>query len=198
MYTKIGEKLLAVASAVEGGVGVYFPSYSVMNGVLSDARDALVDREVLCESPGLSNQEAEGLMAAFRVAHKPILFAVQGGRFSEGEDFSGDLMDASVVVGLSLPPPSPTMYSEYIYLKKSGIKDSYLLLSMLPALRKAVQSAGRHLRTPEKKGLIFLLDSRFDTETVLNLMPSWIKRDMVKGDFTPQEIHNLVLAFGLT
>jgi DNA excision repair protein ERCC-2 len=197
MYSKIREKLLAVASAVKGGVGVYFASYSVMDAVLSDVGDTLVERDVLCESPGLSNQGAEELMAAFRVAHRPILFAVQGGRFSEGEDFSGDLMDASVVVGLSLPPPSPTMYAEYIYLKRNGIRDSYLLLSMLPALRKAFQSAGRHLRTPDKKGLVFLLDSRFNTETVLNLMPSWLKQDLVKGDFTPNQIQDLVSVFGL-
>ncbi len=197
MYSKIREKLLSVASAVRGGVGVYFPSYSVMDPILSDARDMLVARKVICESPGLSNQEAEELMVAYRAAHRPILFAVQGGRFSEGEDFAGDLMDASVVVGLSLPPPSPTMYAEYIYLKKTGIRDSYLLLSLLPALRKAVQSAGRHLRTPDKKGLVFLLDSRFDTETVLNLMPSWLKQDMVKGDFSPDQIQDLVSGFGL-
>ena len=197
-YSKIKGKVLAIASAVKGGVGVYFSSYSVMDPILSMARDTLGDRELICESRGLSNQEADELMIAFRAAHRPILFAVQGGRFSEGEDFRGDLMDASVVVGLSLPPPSPTLYAEYLYLKKNGVEDSYLMLSLLPALRKAFQSAGRHLRTPDKKGLVFLLDSRFNTETVLDLMPSWLEQDVVKGDFTPNQIHDIVSVFGLT
>ena len=198
MYHKIKGKLLAIASAVKGGVGVFFPSYSVMDSILSEARNAFGEREVICESRGLSNQEADELMIVFKTAHRPILLAVQGGRFSEGEDFRGDLMDASVVVGLSLPPPSPTMFAEYIYLKKNGVRDSYLLLSLLPALRKAFQSAGRHLRTPNKKGLVFLLDSRFNTETVLDLVPYWLKQDIVKGDFTPDQIHDLIATFGLT
>ncbi len=197
MYSKIHRKLLAIASTVRGGIGVYFSSYSVMDSVMSHAGETLGERVPIYESRGLSNQEADDLMTAFRAAHRPILFAVQGGRFSEGEDFRGDLMDASVIVGLSLPPPSPTMYAEYLYLKRNGVRDSYLILSLLPALRKAFQSAGRHLRTPNKRGLVFLLDSRFNTEIVFDLMPSWLKQDMVKGDFTTDQIRDFISVFGL-
>ena len=126
---------------------------------------------------------------------RSVLFAVQGGRFSEGEDFRGDTMDATVVIGLSLPPPTPMLYAEYACLKKTGEPDSFLMLSRLPALRKAFQAAGRHIRNPGKRGLVFLLDQRFDATVVRELMPSWLSEDVVSGDFATHEIEALVSDF---
>ncbi len=68
-------------------------------------------------------------------------------------------MGAVFVVGLSLPPPTPMLYAEYACLKMSGEPDSFLMLSRLPALRKAFQAAGRHVRRPGKRALVFLLES---------------------------------------
>ena len=105
------------------------------------------------------------------------------------------LPGAVVVVGLSLPPPSPLLYAEYACLKRSGEPDSYLMLSRLPALRKAFQAAGRHVRSPGKKGLVFLLDERFSPNAVIDLMPSWLRKDLLIGDFTPQSLTKLATEF---
>ena len=119
----------------------------------------------------------------------------RGGRFSEGEDFRDDLMGAVVVVGLSLPPPTPVYFAEFACLKRRGEPDSYLMLSRLPALRKAFQAAGRHLRRPGQRGLVVLLDNRFDSEVVRELMPSWLARDMEVGDFSAVQLGNIVRRF---
>jgi DNA excision repair protein ERCC-2 len=123
-----------------------------------------------------------------------VLLAVQGARFSEGEDFPGDQMDASVVVGLSLPPPSPTMFAEFAD-SEFNKHDTYLVLSLLPALRKAIQSAGRHIRSPDKKGMVFLMDSRFNQPEILQMIPGWLKNDTRIGDFSPYEIEEMVRNF---
>ena len=94
-------------------------------------------------------------------------------------------MGSVVVVGLALPPPSPMMYAEYASLKRSGEQDSYLMLSRLPALRRAFQAAGRHVRRPGKRGTVFFLDERFGTQAAKELMPSWLKNDLTVGDMTP-------------
>ena len=104
-------------------------------------------------------------------------------------------MGAVVVVGLSLPPPSPLLYAEYACLKRSEEPDSYLMLSRLPALRKAFQAAGRHVRSPGKKGLVFLLDERFSSNEVIGLMPSWLRKDLLVGDFTPQSLTKFAREF---
>ncbi|HKT22299.1 MAG TPA: helicase C-terminal domain-containing protein, partial [Nitrososphaerales archaeon] len=117
-----------------------------------------------------------------------VLFAVQGGRFSEGEDFEGGAMGSIIVVGLAIPPPTPMMHAEYALMKRAGVQDAYLMLSRLPALRKAFQAAGRHVRNPGKRGLVFFLDERFGSPAAKELMPSWLRGDMTIGDLTPPTI----------
>jgi len=196
MFRKMTDKILAICDAVKGGIGIFVPSY----GILESLRPLLLDigksRNMLVEARNLGNAETEEIMRSFKSRPGSVLLAVQGARFSEGEDFPGEQMDASVVVGLSLPPPSPTMYAEYT---KSGFDkhDAYLVISLLPALRKAIQSAGRHMRSPDKRGLVFFLDSRFDDREIIELFPAWLKQDLHEGDFKWQEIERMVKDFAV-
>ncbi len=48
---------------------------------------------------------------------------------------------------------------------------------------------------PGKRGLVFLLDDRFNSEAVRELMPSWLKKDLVVGDFTPESLGALTREF---
>jgi len=195
MYSRIAEKVASVVKQTESGVGIFTPSYSVLEPICDMVCRRVEGRTVLSESRGLSNQDSADLFDSLRSNKGSVLFAVQGGRFSEGEDFREDLMGTVVVVGLSLPPPSPMLYAEYACLKRAGEPDSFLMLSRLPALRKAFQAAGRHIRNPGKRGLVFLMDHRFDSDAVRDLMPSWMKKDLVSGDFTPQGLERLTHDF---
>ncbi|HYC11268.1 MAG TPA: ATP-dependent DNA helicase [Nitrososphaerales archaeon] len=195
MYSKIAEKIASIIRQTETGVGVFAPSYSVLEPISSMVSRRIEGRLLLAESRGFSSQDAAELFDSLRLHRGSVLFAVQGGRFSEGEDFREDLMGAVIVVGLSLPPPSPILYAEYACLKRSGEPDSFLMLSRLPALRKAFQAAGRHIRNPGKRGLVFLMDRRFESEAVRELMPSWMKKDLVSGDFTPEGLGHLTRDF---
>jgi DNA excision repair protein ERCC-2 len=191
MYFKISERVAAVIRSTRSGVGVFAPSYSVLGTIFEMVSKNITERHLVSEAPGLSTDQAEEVFDSFRSADDSVLFAVQGGRFSEGEDFEGGAMGAIVVVGLALPPPSPMMYAEYARLKRSGERDSYLILSRLPALRKAFQAAGRHVRSPGKRGLVFFLDNRFGSPAARELMPSWLRRNLVVGDLTPGLIEAL-------
>jgi DNA excision repair protein ERCC-2 len=205
MYSRIALRVAAVCSSVTGGIGVFLPSYAVLGSV----RDPLLSeiergasaqrpmRKVLIERPGLTNEGSEEMMSTFKSNHGCVLLAVQGGRFSEGEDFPGDGMDASVVVGLSLAPPTPAMYAEYKQMETDRFDkhEAYMVLSLLPALRKAFQCAGRHVRNPGKVGMVFFMDSRFATQKIIDLMPSWLKEDLVKGEFGPDAICALTRDF---
>ena len=153
------------------------------------------DRNMVSEAPGLSNDQAQEIFDSFRSSKDSVLFAVQGGRFSEGEDFDGGAMGTVAVVGLALPPPTPMMYAEYACLKRAGEQDSYLMLSRLPALRRAFQAAGRHVRNPGKRGLVFFLDERFGSQAARDLMPSWLRKDMIVGDLTPPSIESFSREF---
>jgi DNA excision repair protein ERCC-2 len=185
----------AVIQCTSSGVGVFSPSYAMTRVFFELVSRRVPGRHMVSEVPGMSNQDASDVFDSFRSGRDSVLFGVQGGRFSEGEDFSGDTMGSVAVIGLSLPPPSPLMYAEYSFLKRAGEQDSYLMLSRLPALRKAFQAAGRHIRNPGKRGLVFFFDERFRSEAVRSLMPSWMRRDLLVGDFTPSAIRELTSGF---
>jgi len=203
-HRRIAKRLAAIIGATPGGVGVFFPSYAFLESIRPSLASELAAPSmskragptIMAERPDLSNQESDAIMKTFRSA-KCVLLAVQGGRFSEGEDFSGDSMDVSAVVGLSLPPPSPSLFADYRQLERDGFTshEAYMVLSLLPALRKAFQSAGRHVRNPGKVGMVFLLDSRFGDQKAIELMPSWLKQDLVKGSFEPEEASSIAQEF---
>ena len=204
MYLKISDRLAAVCDSVRGGIGIFLPSYAVLESV-GGSLSSLVGRPtptgevrtLLIEKRGLTSEGSDEMMRTFKSSKGCVLLAVQGGRFSEGEDFPGDEMDVSVVVGLALPPPSPTMYAEYKQLEADRFDkhQSYMVLSLLPALRKAFQCAGRHVRQPGKVGMVVFMDSRFAEQRIIDLMPSWLTEDLVKGEFGPDSISSLTRDF---
>ena len=195
MYSKISWRVAAVINSTASGVGVFAPSYSVLGAISELVSKRISGRNIVSEAPGLSNDEATEIFDSYRSSGDSVLFAVQGGRFSEGEDFEGGAMGSIVVVGLAMPPPTPMMHVEYAFMKRTGRQDSYLMLSRLPALRKAFQAAGRHIRNPGKRGLVFFLDERFGTTASTELMPSWLRRDMTVGDLSPGAIESLSRSF---
>jgi DNA excision repair protein ERCC-2 len=204
MYTKITERVAAICNSVPGGVGVFLPSYAVLESIVGPLRSRIERatttqprRTLIIEKPGLSNEDSEDMMNTFKSNRGCVLLAVQGGRFSEGEDFPGDEMDVSIVVGLALPPPSPTTYAEYRQMGVDRLDkhQAYMVLSLLPALRKAFQCAGRHVREPGKVGMVFFMDSRFAEQRIIDLMPSWLREDLLKGDFGPEPVSSLTREF---
>ena len=195
MYSKISCRIASVVNATRSGVGVFAPSYSLLEALFEMVSRKVSGRNLVSEAPGISNDRATEIFDSFRSTEDSVLFAVQGGRFSEGEDFEGGSMGSIIVVGLAIPPPSPMMYVEYAHMKRNGRPDSYLMLSRLPALRKAFQAAGRHIRNPGKRGLVFFLDERFGNPAARELMPTWLRRDMIVGDLTPASIEALTRDF---
>lgn len=195
MFARISDRVAAAIEASETGVGVFAPSYSILSAISEMVSKRVSDRNLVSEAPGLSTQEAADVFDSFASRADSVLFGVQGGRFSEGEDFGQDSMGAVIVLGLALPPPSPLLYAEYSCLKRAGETDAYLMLSRLPALRKAFQAAGRHIRRPGKKGFVLLMDERFGSEAAKSLMPSWMRKDLVQGDYSPPALKSLIREF---
>jgi DNA excision repair protein ERCC-2 len=107
-----------------------------------------------------------------------IVFAVQGGSFSEGMDYAGEMVIGAFVVG----PPLPTfdlereLMREY-YQRKYGAGFDYAYT--IPAMAKAIQSAGRVIRSETDRGLIILMDRRFLDLSYCQSMPAdWFESDV--------------------
>ncbi len=103
----------------------------------------------------------EALLDHLRDGRQPsIVFAVQGGSFSEGVDYPGEMVIGAFVIG----PPLPVFDLEReemraYYDRRYGAGFDYAYA--IPAMSKAVQAAGRVIRSGTDKGLIVLMDNRF-------------------------------------
>jgi DNA excision repair protein ERCC-2 len=105
-----------------------------------------------------------------------MVFAVQGGTFSEGVDYPGESVIGAFVVG----PPLPNYDLEREEMRKyyeeryqAGFDFAYVI----PAMSKAVQAAGRVIRSESDRGLIVLMDGRFVQPAYSRAMPSdWFEK----------------------
>lgn len=106
-----------------------------------------------------------------------IVFAVQGGSFSEGMDYAGEMVIGAFVVG----PPLPTFDLEreqmkVYYQQKYGAGFDYAYT--IPAMAKAIQAAGRVIRSETDRGIVILMDGRFLEPGYSRAMPAdWFDSD---------------------
>lgn len=118
----------------------------------------------------------EDVLDHLRKGTRPaVLFAVQGGTFSEGVDYPGDMAIGAFIIG----PPLPNFD-----LEREGMRDYYQkqynagfdYAYTIPAMAKAIQAAGRVIRSETDRGLIVLMDSRFVHPSYSLSMPAdWFK-----------------------
>ena len=95
-----------------------------------------------------------------------------GGVLSEGIDLPGDQLIGAFVATLGLPP-----FDAWHEILKDRLQqrfgEGYNYTYLIPGLQKVAQAAGRVIRTPEDRGVIWLIDDRFLKRPVRGLLPTW-------------------------
>ena len=116
----------------------------------------------------------EGFLARFTLTSRGIGFAVLGGAFAEGIDLPGARLIGAFIATLCLPQINPV--NEHIKQRMGtafGQGDEYTYL--FPGIQKVVQAAGRVIRTQSDRGIVYLMDDRFNRPAVRALLPGWWK-----------------------
>ena len=93
-----------------------------------------------------------------------------GGVFGEGIDLREDRLIGVAIVGTGLPMVGNVrqLYKDYFDdVNGRGFDYAYLY----PGMNKVLQSAGRVIRTASDKGVILLLDERFEGNSYSSLFP---------------------------
>lgn len=159
-YPKIAETIERIINLKTGNYLAFFPSFDFMEKVLSFFTSPASTR-ILKQTRYMRNEEVESTIELLKSRSMPmILFAVQGGVFSEGIDYSGETVIGAFVVGPPLPGfdfERERMKDYYQATYQSGFDYAYTF----PAMAKAVQAAGRVIRSESDKGIIILMDDRF-------------------------------------
>ena len=158
-YKDIARNCAELIEAINGNTIVFFPSYYILEKVLSFFR---TKRKFFKEQQGLVKEEKHKLLDKFKEQKDKgaVLFAVISANFAEGIDLPGDLLKGVIIVGLPLQKPdleTKELINYYEQKYESGWDYGYIY----PAFNKALQSAGRCIRSETDKGVIIFLDERY-------------------------------------
>ncbi|MBN2566532.1 ATP-dependent DNA helicase [Candidatus Woesearchaeota archaeon] len=160
-YKRMAGVVQELIEAVPGNIALFFPSYNLRDTVVSFLPATIRDQLVV-ERRDMTSQEKAGLLRTFKAGSTRgvALAACISGSFAEGIDLPGDLLKAVVVVGLPLQQPDLETESLIRYFdRKFGKGWDYGY--MFPAFNKALQGAGRCIRSETDRGVIVFLDERY-------------------------------------
>jgi DNA excision repair protein ERCC-2 len=138
----------------------------------------------------MDETERKQFLARFTAQSQGIGFAVLGGAFAEGVDLPGRRLIGAFIATLGMPQINAineAMKNRLAsYMQQSGQSgqsaqsttasqstSAYNYTYLYPGLQKVVQAAGRVIRTPSDKGVIYLMDDRFNKADVRALLPTW-------------------------
>ena len=177
-YARIADAVQRITSLRRGNYFVFLPGFEFLERVAGLFR-APEGFEVLRQEREMKAAAVEALLDRLRSGSEPaIVFAVQGGSFAEGVDYAGEMVIGAVVVG----PPLPTYDLERglmrtFYQRRYGAGFDYACI--IPAMARAIQAAGRVIRSETDRGLIVLMDDRFLEPGYSRAMPAdWFAADV--------------------
>lgn len=187
--SKIAEVINRVTNLKPGNYIALFPSFEFLGQV--EKHLSLPEMRILRQEKDMKQMDVQIYLEELKGNSIPtLLLGVQGGVFSEGVDFPGDMLIGAFVVGPALPNfdferEQIRNYFEDRYGKSHGFNYTYVY----PAMAKAIQSAGRVIRSETDKGVIILMDSRFLNPAYSEAMPQgWFK------DSPKELVSNKILA----
>ena len=176
-YQRRTESLPQLVSIIEttvtarsGNYLVFCPSYAFLSGLATLFSETHPNVRTVVQQPDDSREDIERFVGGFK-ASTPILgFAVQGGRYAESIDFKGDLLIGAIIIGLGLAPRGALADAiSELHPSARGYDESY----RYPALLKTIQTAGRVIRSEQDRGVILLIDHRFEHKENSDHLPHW-------------------------
>lgn len=177
-YARIADAVRRITALRSGNYFVFLPSFEFLEKVAALFRPPQ-GFTVARQERGMPASGVERIVESLAGRSVPtIVFAVQGGSLSEGMDYAGETVIGAFVVG----PPLPTydlereQMREY-YQRRYGAGFDYAYT--IPAMAKAVQAAGRVIRSETDRGLVVLMDRRFMEPGYSRAMPAdWFESDV--------------------
>jgi DNA excision repair protein ERCC-2 len=171
-FEKIALYIRSIADAKIGNYFVFFPSYAYMNKVYETFQLIKGKTSCILQKPNMNEKERNEFLTSFSFPHGRSLigFAVMGGIFGEGIDLVGDQLSGAIIVGVGLP----SINLENMVLKKyfdENEESGFGFAFVYPGINRVLQAVGRVIRTEEDRGVVLLIDKRFDHPNYRKLLP---------------------------
>ena len=181
----VADAVRAVLFARNGNYLICCPSFAYMEQ-LGGLLDHVAGFEVMTQERAMNDERRAAVLdrlgrAATGAAQPVALLTVQGGIFTEGVDYPGEMCVGVVIVGPALPRVSFEQALIQAHFEASygrGFEYAFLF----PGMSRVIQAAGRVIRTPADRGVVALVGHRFATPRYAALLPrDWYDR-------TPREL----------
>lgn len=150
----------------------FLSSFDYLQQVVGLLRERHPALPVWAQAPGMDEPARDAFLARFQADGRGIGFAVLGGAFGEGIDLVGDKLIGAFIATLGLPQMNDVNEAMRRALD-ARFGNGYDYLYLFPGLQKVVQAAGRVIRTEQDEGVVHLIDDRYRTRAVRDLLPRW-------------------------
>lgn len=170
--SKIVTSIKTLVTGKTGNYLIFLPSYSFLTQVSLVFQTAYPEIETVIQEPNMNETDRAAFLTAFQQQPTQSLvgFAILGGIFSEGIDLTADRLIGVGIVGVGLPGLSTdnNLLRDYFDSRdEPGFEFAY----QLPGLNHVLQAAGRLVRTMTDRGVILLMDQRFDSPRYQRYFP---------------------------
>ena len=159
-----------------GNYLVFFSAYTFMQQVHSRFAELHPEISSSLQQREFDEAAQQQFLARFFEADQQLGFAIMGGRFAEGIDYQGDALIGAIIVGVGLPQANTVqqlIQQDFDTLGLDGFDHAF----RFPGLIRVKQSAGRVIRSEQDRGVLVLLDRRFQhTEYTRYLPAHWHPR----------------------
>lgn len=195
MYQRYATYIFRVVKAKMGNYLIFFPSYRFMEDVYQEFTQLLAsdeeEMELVIQQKHMDEEERENFLRAFEMGREKSLigFGVLGGIFSEGIDLTNEKLIGTLIIGTGLPQVCNEREILKSYFDQKGLY-GFDYAYRYPGMNKVLQAAGRVIRTEDDRGVILLLDERFQREKGKEIFPKeWADCERCRLDIVEEKIH---------
>ena len=194
MYQRYATYIFRVVKAKMGNYLIFFPSYQFMEDVYQEFTQLLAsdeeEMELVIQQKHMDEEERENFLRAFEMGREKSLigFGVLGGIFSEGIDLTNEKLIGTLIIGTGLPQVCNEREILKSYFDQKGLY-GFDYAYRYPGMNKVLQAAGRVIRTEDDRGVILLLDERFQREKGKEIFPKeWADCERCRLDIVEEKI----------
>ncbi|WP_051652435.1 ATP-dependent DNA helicase [Clostridium algidicarnis] len=216
-YEVIANYIYTLGNSKKGNYMIFFPSYKYMNSVLEcykelhgdniketvDEDNATVHEnnetmdkanktiDIIVQETSMTEEKREEFLNEFKEERENTLlaFTVLGGVFGESIDLVGNKLTGALIVGVGLPmvgTERDIIKDYYDANNNKGFEYAYIY----PGMNKVKQAAGRVIRTENDKGILILIDERYNYKSYQSLLPKeWLPYNRIMN---PKELENTI------
>ena len=163
----------ATVSARRGHYMVFTPSFEYAEALMRRFSAKYPKVKTLLQTKDMTAENKDAFLKGLKDSGGGYLiaFCVMGGIYSEGIDLAGDSLIGAVIVGIGIPQISyeREALAEY-YEEKYEMGKQYAYI--YPGMNRVFQAAGRVIRREDDRGVIVLIDDRFDDPIYKKSLPS--------------------------